>query len=765
MRRTRGILALTILAAVVLLLVMAVPAMAGSGKSPQPLFQDPEGPEWVDGTYMLGEKETHFRAMAAKFGAEAMIANTAVQGAVQAASVGQTFTVDVSNMDPDHAGTYTETFVVQSVGAHGIICITQDAYNSFDGTNYYFANPNGDDSEAWLRTQDLITPGQLSYLLTTFDTTIWDKMSATFGTPLARGAEGTKVWILIYNIVDEAYYDPAAESYVAGYFSSSEDAENNKNMMHIDTYDWANRTGGDSARPYLYEGVFAHEYQHLLHADADPDEESWVDEGMADLAAFLCGFMEDNGHVIRYLQYHPYTALTFFSGALADYGACYLFQLWLWENYGGDAFTTALFHDQENGIAGVQHQLNAFGGGVAFDTVFDNWTLANYFDGTFMAPYQYRSIALGADTEGWTIPYMIDNYYNPWSGFAWGPALKLPLQTTGSWFYYPYFTASTSWPARPYTAQYYLFNPYNKISLNLEGDVLSGVPAFDGTNQMVSGTGTWAWKSFYQTFTLPATGPAALRFYTWYEIEAPGDPWDYGYIEVYDQTADQWYTLPAYDDLANLITSLTDDVQAQDNPNVPASREPGYYDGLNRWYAFCGFSGDLPGAKPNGWVHANVDLSAFLGHTITIYFTTWQDGAFTYQMMYVDDVLVDTTGTDYYADFETSMGGWQTPATGNTGGWSRGPGLYANDFQGTLVQVYQPASKTRHGRAASPAAPITLAISHTPMNVVSQTGTISSKATSYGKLLNWLYIVSNRADQHALTADYYLEAWSGKYPF
>ena len=63
--------------------------------------------------------------------------------------------------------------------------------------------------------------------------------------------------------------------------------------------------------------MFAHEYEHLLHADSDPDEESWVDEGMADLAAFMCGFMEDQGHVIQYIQYHPYIGLTFFGGDLA----------------------------------------------------------------------------------------------------------------------------------------------------------------------------------------------------------------------------------------------------------------------------------------------------------------------------------------------------------------------------------------------------------------------------------------------------------------
>ena len=54
--------------------------------------------------------------------------------------------------------------------------------------------------------------------------------------------------------------------------------------MTIDGFDWLHRTGqnppnepvpGDNctsapARPALYEGVFAHEYQHLLLSYVDP---------------------------------------------------------------------------------------------------------------------------------------------------------------------------------------------------------------------------------------------------------------------------------------------------------------------------------------------------------------------------------------------------------------------------------------------------------------------------------------------------------------
>ena len=123
MRRSRIAAAGTVLLAILFLLLVTVPAMA----SPHPAIptDDPalQGPGWIDGTTMLGAKEAQYRQMAAKVGAQAMIPHSLAFSGPTAA-VGDVFTVDVSNMDPDHVGSYTETFVVQSVGTHGIICIT-----------------------------------------------------------------------------------------------------------------------------------------------------------------------------------------------------------------------------------------------------------------------------------------------------------------------------------------------------------------------------------------------------------------------------------------------------------------------------------------------------------------------------------------------------------------------------------------------------------------------------------------------------------------
>ena len=73
--------------------------------------------------------------------------------------------------------------------------------------------------------------------------------------------------------------------------------------MTIDAFDWLHRTGADPAdeptadlctsrpaRPVLYEGTFAHEYQHLLQYYTRPGRGQLVNEGLSDFAISLVGY-------------------------------------------------------------------------------------------------------------------------------------------------------------------------------------------------------------------------------------------------------------------------------------------------------------------------------------------------------------------------------------------------------------------------------------------------------------------------------------------
>jgi len=691
------------------LLVSAAPAAADG---PPPEFprnsMAPDGPDPMDLTpEMLGEKEVALRNYAAQVG-PAVATNAAPSG--ESATIGEVLTITVS--DNGLGIDYDETFVVLMDGTYGIILIEKAAYDNYDPATdeYVFPNPNG----CW-RPEDRISGAQLEYLLDEFDNTMWPTNTSVFGEPLPRGDEGQKVWTLIFNIRDESYYDCTQTSYIAGYFSASESAENNKNIMHIDSYDWANRTGPDAARPYLYEGTFAHEFEHLIHFDVDPDEESWVDEGLADLAGFLCGYGHSSGHVAYYFVYHEVTPLTFWGGGLYDYGASYLFALYLFEKFGGADFVSALVDEQANGIEGIEKTLDAFGYRESFNDIFDNWVIANYIDDTRKGggKYGYDTLEVGtADTWGYSIEYALSTWYGP----PWEAPFELP--SSSWWFGDP----------QPYTAHYFRFNSKKAAEVFINGDDYSGTLPHSGAYEWYSDAEAWAWRSFYQTFSIPAGG-ATLNFWTFYEIE---DDWDYGYVEVYDHDTNEWYTLEASGTVDNVA-------HPQDNPNTPVGREPKDYLAAGRWHAFTG--------SVNDWTEVSMDLSPFAGHTIDVYFTTWQDGAFTLQMMYVDDISIPEIG--FSDDVEAGGDDWTST------GWYVTDGILANGY--SIVALGTKWVPT--GRYPEPAGNSAMElhdISTMTTDPVMQEGVVNVPATPIKSGRVQVAVVSNHAD-HILFSEYMLK--------
>ncbi|MCJ7569996.1 MAG: hypothetical protein MUO58_21000 [Anaerolineales bacterium] len=137
---------------------------------------------------MLGEDEVALRKLAAKIG-PAAATNASPVGSP--ATVGEELIITVS--DNGLGFDYDETFVVVLDGTNGIILIEKAAFDSFDGDNYYFPNPNG----CW-RPEDVISHAQLEYMLGEFDDNIYPTVGDVFGEPLARGDEGKKTWILIF---------------------------------------------------------------------------------------------------------------------------------------------------------------------------------------------------------------------------------------------------------------------------------------------------------------------------------------------------------------------------------------------------------------------------------------------------------------------------------------------------------------------------------------------------------------------------------------
>ncbi|MFX0058728.1 MAG: hypothetical protein ACFE85_05295 [Candidatus Hodarchaeota archaeon] len=655
------------------------------------------------------------------------VAPTGGSGSTEPADVGDTFNISVSD---DYMGlTYDEEFIVLLEGDHCLILITVDAYESFDGTTYYFLNEYG----TWGFDYHEITDAQLVYMRDEFDNTMWPVMTEIYGEPLPRGDEGQKIWIVIFNIIDYAYYSEDAPYYIAGYFSAGTNSDENKNIIHIDTYFWADRVGPGVGRPYLYEGTIAHEFEHLIHYDIDFDEPSWVDEGLADLAGFFCGYGHSSGHIANYLVYHPVTSLTFWGSGLEDYGASYLFQLYLYEKFGGAAFTSDLVAEQANGIEGIEITLAAHGYTETFDEIYNAWTIAVYLDDLEPGgPYGFDTLNIGTeDTWGYSINYVMTHMW-----FQPNPFVA-PIAFGSPWG-----------PVQPYTAHYYPFGSSSPtVTAYLEGDIESGPGPYSGSYAWYSDVGAWAWRAFYQSFNIPLVGETKLKFMAHYDIE---DYWDFGYVEVHHSGG--WTTLA--DENGN---TMSQDPFQQDNPFTPDGREPRDYLAAGEWNAFTGHS--------DGWIPIEMDLTPFAGEVIDLYFTTWQDGAFTYQMMYVDDIEI-TNGV-HTLDHCEDPNGWSTRPDyegGNT--WYIYDCIEENNWQATFIETFKEPQKNPTGNRWVPSknrelvsGPIAMAMSlgeslFFPPTLVQQGFIFNIPASPTRNEHSMVLIVSNRKD-HILPAMYY----------
>jgi hypothetical protein len=180
--------------------------------------------------------------------------------------------------------------------------------------------------------------------------------------------------ILLMDIKDGGVGD----SYVSGYFDAvNENTVSNSNNRHMIYLDSKEGTPGNTT----FYGTLAHEFQHFIHYNNDPLEETWVEEGLSGLARYVCGYGHQTSHVTAFSQ-TPTTSLTNFplEGSLANYGATYLFILYLSEKYAGAATIKAIVANSGTGISGINSALFSRGYLVTVNDIFKNWVVANYLN-------------------------------------------------------------------------------------------------------------------------------------------------------------------------------------------------------------------------------------------------------------------------------------------------------------------------------------------------------------------------------------------------
>ena len=573
---------------------------------------------------------------------------------------------------------YGKNYVLRGIGEHIEVWVAE-------GTQGPAGRPPSNDLDFLagdcrngIRTQ--VTDEQVAYLIDEFDNNIYPKESEAFSVPPDRdgsnaavpsppfhpGGDGDNIVVLIDNVRDDNFYDlnnTNQHSYIAGFFSSQINNLFDRNIMTIDGFDWIHRTGATPphepvpgnpctsapARPFLYEGVFAHEYQHLLMEYEDPDEVNWVNEGLSDWAQTLTGYVDPStpiteigfdSHVQCFLGWlsvqtpanpnprigGPENSLTLWGDQgddeiLCDYGAAYTFMEFLHGRYGTDAMT-ALHREDLNGLEGLEAVLAGQGASDAMEHIRD-WAAAVALDGVL----DDNARLFGGDEDEYKVPTLDAriNWDNP-------DAYQDPGAPPNGSDYVR---------LRDADGRYIPLHALRKLEFNgastlpplpIEWVVDPNPPLHAGDPALYSGTGDDFDRAIVRQVTVPAADPN-LRFETLYNAELG---WDFGVVQVSTNGGESYTSIAC--------TTTT----SEHDPGAIArivAELPG----------FTGYSG--------GWLNETCSLSAYAGQTILVSFRYLTDPAVEGQVetvppgWWIDDVSV---GGSVLSDGST-LDGWQSP--------------------------------------------------------------------------------------------------------
>jgi hypothetical protein len=456
-----------------------------------------------------------------------------------------------------------------------------------------------------------------------FENVIRPKVHEVFGTEWTPGVDGDPhVYVL---------HATNLGSWVAAYYGSSSqfppEAVENSNAremfyVNLDTMD------GTMGTAY-YEGVLAHEFQHMVQWHVDSNEDTWLNEGLSELSTMITGY-GSSGFADPFL-YQPNIQLNAWpedDDRGIHYGAAFLFTAYFLQRYGEQA-TTTLVRDPDNGMKSVDNALAAISATdpatsqpVTADDLFADWLVTNLL----------QDAAVGDGRYHYDYP---DLKYLPQA------ATTRQLQLDGA----PATLQAPQWGA------HYLEIPggstAQRVRISFKGSpTVSIVPA-----EAHSGTMMW-WSNradesdtrLTRAFDLTGVSSATLNFWTWYYIE---DLWDYGYIMVSTDNGASW---------AVLETPLTTSEDPHSNAYGP------------------GYTG-----QSGGWVQESLDLTPFAGQPILVRFEYITDDAVTQPGLILDDISIPEVG--FSDDFENGVGDWVSE------GWLLMDNVLPQDFVVQLVQT------------------------------------------------------------------------------
>jgi hypothetical protein len=586
---------------------------------------------------------------------------------------------------------YSKVYKLRGKSRHIEVWVADDSDDVSDALLF----PDGDCRNDYPE-RVTITKKQVNYFIGEFENNMFPAESEAFSKPPrnynGKGAilddlldlpkdyyegPGRRIVTLIDNVRDENFYDTDNQqtlSRIGGFFYSVFNEYMDRNIMSIDSYDWAHLTTanppndpvpGDPcanapARPYQYEGTFAHEYQHLLEYYEDPDEGTWMNEGLADWAQTLTGYVEPgepitsqdfDSHIQCFLGYlerqtasNPIpsanggaeNSLTSWEDpqqpdeVLCDYGAAYTLMEMLAGRYGTD-FMSALHRDDLNGLESLDNLLPLVDPGTTGADVLHDWAAMVALDGILDNGASVNGAVrkdLRASTLHSTVNWTNDDSYSVAGAPPNGSDYVRARNNSGRYF-------------DPVDVDEITFNGAETLAPDPVEWIVDENSPDDGDGvdpAFFSGAADNLDRSIVEEVSVPADN-AVLTFDTLYDTEWL---WDYAFVQVSTDGGQTWTSL------ANDNTTTEHDPGA-----VPAvvAQLPG----------FTGESGVADEDQPlDGdvatWVNEEFDLSPYAGDDILLAFRYITDPGVTEPGWWIDNVEVG--GTEI-ADGE-SLAGWQT---------------------------------------------------------------------------------------------------------
>ncbi len=450
----------------------------------------------------------------------------------------------------------------------------------------------------WIQDGIRYNAADLQKLCETFENKIYPTDREFFGSEWTPGVDNDPhLYILLTR---------GLGSRVAGYFSSADSIppeaspySNGHEMFVMNAASFTNL-----ADSYIYT-VLAHEFQHMIHWYRDRNEESWVNEGFSELAAFLNGY-DIGGHDFLFAR-NPDLQLTDWpndkNSTSPHYGASFLFLNYFLNRFGEKA-TQSVVADPANGLGSIDHVLSeekitnaATGQPVTADDVFVDWTLTNYIDDARVGDGRYT-------------------YVN----YPGAPTVK-DTETIRAC---P--TTDQTRTVNQYGTDYIHITCRGNYTLSFQGAQEVGVlpvNVHSGNYAFWSNKGDESDITLSQTFDFSnLQGPISMNYWTWYDLE---EHYDYLYLTATTDGGNTWKIIKT--------PSCTEE-------NITGAN-----------YS-CGYNG-----KTNTWIQEKVDLSQFAGQKVTLQFEYITDAAVNGEGLLLDDVEIPQI--NYKTDFEADDGGWK----------------------------------------------------------------------------------------------------------